>query len=74
MKKVFLVLFLLLMNFGYSKNLDNYESKRVFDKDTEMFLTGDYGKYLNDREMKRVLDSELLKEVIENKGGICKIN
>ena len=73
MKRIISVLLVLIMNFGYSENLDNYESKRVFDKDTEMFLTGDYGKYLNDREMKRVLDSELLKEVIENKGEYVKL-
>jgi hypothetical protein len=73
MKKVFFMLFILLMSFGYGENLDNYESKRVFDKDIEMFLTGDYEKYLNDKEMKRVLDSELLKEVIENKGKYTKL-
>ena len=73
MKKLIFVLFILLMSFGYGKNLDKYESKRVFAKDMEMFLTGDYEKYLNDKEMKRVLDSELLKEVIENKEKYAKL-
>lgn len=55
MKKVFLLLFLLLMNFGYSENLDNYESKRVFEKFINYLKTGDCEKYKNDKEMIKLL-------------------
>ena len=55
MKKIFLVLFLLLMSFGYGKNLDNYESKRVFEKFINYLMTGDCEKYKNDKDMIKLL-------------------
>ena len=56
MKKIFLVLFLLLMSFGYGNNLNKYESKRVFDKFMDMMITANYEKYKNDKEMARTFE------------------
>ena len=56
MKKIFLLLFLLLMSFGYGKNLDKYESKRVFDKVMDLMITANYEKYKNDKEMVRIFE------------------
>ena len=65
MKKVFFILFILLMSFGYSENLDKYESKRVFDKTIDCFVNGDCKKYKNDKEMKRSYED--IEENIETK-------
>ena len=63
MRRVFLVLFILLMSFGYSENLDKYESKRVFDKLMDLMITADYEKYKNDEEMARTFeDSDEVEE------------
>ena len=44
-------LLLMITSLVYSNNLDKYESKRVFDKYTDMMQTGDLEKYINDPEM-----------------------
>ncbi len=69
-EKIFLVFFLFLMSFGYSENLDKYESKRVFDKYIEVFLIGNHEKYLNDKEMKRISNRLYL---VENKEKCAKL-
>ena len=56
MKKIILVLLVLLMSFSYGKNLNEYESKRVFDKTMDYIITGNYGKYSSDKEMGRILE------------------
>ena len=63
MKKVFFVLFIVMMNFGYSKDLDKYESKRVFDKLMDAIVTDNYEKYKDDKEMTRALED--MKEAEE---------
>ena len=51
------------MSFGYSENLDKYESKRVFDKLMDLMITADYEKYKNDEEMARTFeDSDEVEE------------
>ncbi len=60
MKKIIVILLLIIGGIGIGKNLDQYESKRVFDKIIEVSLTGDYEKYKNDREMINALE-ELIK-------------
>ena len=56
MKKIIVIFLVILTTFGFSKDLDTYESKRVFDKEMEYMITGNYEKYKNDKEMKRVLE------------------
>ena len=56
MKKIIVIFLVILTTFGFSKDLDKYESKRVFDKEMEYMITGNYEKYKNDKEMKRVLE------------------
>ena len=53
-------LLLVIGSIGIGKDLDQYESKRVFDKIIEVALTGDYEKYKNDKEMTNALE-ELVK-------------
>ena len=48
-------LLLMITSLVYSNNLDKYESKRVFDKNIEVLLTGNYDKYKDDPEMVRAL-------------------
>ena len=60
MKKIIAILLLVIGSIGIGKDLDRYESKRVFDKIIEVALTGDYEKYKNDREMINALE-ELIK-------------
>ena len=60
MKKIIVILLLIIGGIGIGKDLDQYESKRVFDKIIEVSLTGDYEKYKNDREMINALE-ELIK-------------
>ena len=60
MKKIIAILLLVIGSIGIGKNLDQYESKRVFDKIIEVALTGDYEKYKNDKEMTNALE-ELVK-------------
>ena len=60
MKKIIAILLLVIGSIGIGKNLDQYESKRVFDKIIEVALTGDYEKYKNDKEMTNAL-KELVK-------------
>ena len=67
MKKIFLVLFILLMSFGYGKNFNEYESKRLFDKLMESLLTGDFDKYLNDPKMYKILEYDKEECVERNK-------
>lgn len=55
MKKFILSLLILLTSLSFSKNLNKYESKRVFDKTIDYILTGNYTKYKNDKSMKRAL-------------------
>ena len=57
MRRIVFVLFILLMSFGYGKNLDNYKSKRVFDKYIAMLKSGNSRKYLEDRDLQRVMES-----------------
>ena len=47
MKKVLIVLLVLLTSFGFSENLDKYESKRVFGKSIQFILDGNYKKLKN---------------------------
>ena len=56
MKKVLLVLLIMITNLVCSNNFDKYESKRVFDKNIDILLTGNFDKYVNDQEMKRSLE------------------
>ena len=70
MRRIFFILFIVLMSFGYSENLDKYESKRVFDKTIDLLLTGNLEKYKNDREMTRALkgynkENPYLKKIME---------
>lgn len=51
MKKIILAMLIILTSFSFSNNLDKYESKRVFDKITNIMKTGDLEKYKNDPEM-----------------------
>ena len=60
MKKIIAILLLVIGSIGIGKDLDQYESKRVFDKIIEVALTGDYEKYKNDKEMTNAL-KELVK-------------
>ena len=60
MKKIIEILLLVIGSIGIGKDLDQYESKRVFDKIIEVALTGDYEKYKNDKEMTNALE-ELVK-------------
>ena len=60
MKKIIAILLLVIGSIGIGKDLDRYESKRVFDKIIEVALTGDYEKYKNDKEMTNAL-KELVK-------------
>ena len=60
MKKIIAILLLIIGSIGIGKDLDQYESKRVFDKIIEVALTGDYEKYKNDKEMTNALE-ELVK-------------
>ena len=60
MKKIIAILLLVIGSIGIGKDLDQYESKRVFDKIIEVALTGDYEKYKNDKEMINALE-ELVK-------------
>ncbi|WP_435310095.1 hypothetical protein [Sebaldella termitidis] len=60
MKKIITILLLIIGSVGIGKDLDQYESKRVFDKIIEAALTGDYEKYKNDKEMTNALE-ELVK-------------
>lgn len=45
MKKIILVLLIILTSLSFSKNLDKYESKRVFDKMMDILIKGNYQKY-----------------------------
>ena len=60
MKKIIVILLLIIGSIGIGKDLNQYESKRVFDKIIEVALTGDYEKYKNDEEMINALE-ELIK-------------
>ena len=60
MKKIIAILLLVIGSIGIGKDLDRYESKRVFDKIIEVALTGDYEKYKYDKEMTNALE-ELVK-------------
>ena len=60
MKKIIAILLLVIGSIGIGKDLNQYESKRVFDKIIEVALTGDYEKYKNDKEMINALE-ELIK-------------
>ena len=60
MKKIIVILLLIMGSLGIGKDLNQYESKRVFDKIIEVALTGDYEKYKNDEEMINALE-ELIK-------------
>ena len=60
MKKIIVILLLIIGSIGIGKDLNQYESKRVFDKIIEVALTGDYEKYKNDKEMTNALE-ELVK-------------
>ena len=60
MKKIIAILLLVIGSIGIGKDLDQYESKRVFDKIIEVALTGDYEKYKYDKEMTNALE-ELVK-------------
>ena len=60
MKKIIAILLLVIGSIGIGKDLNQYESKRVFDKIIEVALAGDYEKYKNDKEMINALE-ELIK-------------
>ena len=55
MKKIILGMLIILTSLSFSNNLDKYQSKRVFDKNIEVLLTGNYDKYKDDPEMVRAL-------------------
>ncbi len=56
MKRIILVLLMVLTSLSFTGNLDKYESKRVFDKNMDILLTGDLDKYDNDPEMLRAIE------------------
>ncbi len=56
MKRIILVLLMELTSLSFTSNLDKYESKRVFDKNMDILLTGDLDKYDNDPEMLRAIE------------------
>ena len=56
MKRIILVLLMVLTSLSFTSNLDKYESKRVFDKNMDILLTGDLDKYDNDPEMLRAIE------------------
>lgn len=58
MKKIILALLILFGMSGYSKNVDSYESKKVFDGLMDVVLTGKYEKYANDPKMSKILDMD----------------
>ena len=49
---------------SFSKNLNNYESKRIFDKLMKTILYGDYEKYRYEPEMYRILELDGTDEEI----------
>ena len=55
MKKI-LFLLLLIGGIGIGKNLDQYESKRVFDKMVDSVVNGNYEQYIADDKMTRILE------------------
>lgn len=61
MKKIIVILLLITASIGIGNNLDQYESKRVFDKIIEVILTGNYEKYKNNSEM-----SEAIKNLVKS--------
>ncbi len=61
MKKIIVILLLITTSIGIGNNLDQYESKRVFDKIIEVILTGNYEKYKNNSEM-----SEAIKNLVKS--------
>ncbi len=64
MKKLLLLLFIMLGVISFSKNLNNYESKRIFDKLMKTILYGDYEKYRYEPEMYRILELDGTDEEI----------
>ncbi len=66
MKRIILVLLVLLMSFGYSENLDKYESKRVFDKLMDALMYGDFDKYSDDSEVYKILGFDKKEDISEN--------
>jgi hypothetical protein len=66
MKRIILVLLVLLMSFGYSENLNKYESKRVFDKLMDALMYGDFDKYSDDPEVYKILGFNKKEDISEN--------
>ena len=66
MKRIISVLLVLIMNFGYSENLDKYESKRVFDKLMDALMYGDFDKYSDDLEVYKILGFDKNEDISEN--------
>ena len=64
MKKLLVLLFIMLGVISFSKNLNDYESKRIFDKLMKTILYGDYEKYRYEPEMYRILELDATKEEI----------
>ena len=58
MKKSIIGLLLLLVTFTYSKSLNTYETKRIFDKWMDVYLNSNYKKYVNDKEMYKILSMD----------------
>ena len=66
MKKIFLMIFILLISLSYSKDLDRYESKRVFDKLMDALMYGDFDKYSDDLEVYKILGFDKKEDISEN--------
>ena len=66
MKKIFLMIFILLISLSYSKDLDRYESKRVFDKLMDALMYGDFDKYSDDSETYKILGFDEDEDINEN--------
>ena len=66
MKKRFFLLFILLLNFSFSDNFDQFTSKRVFEKLLNCSLSGNFRKCRNDKELTRAMDyKEFSESIIE---------
>ena len=57
MKKIILLLLIILTTLNFSKNIDRYESKKVFEKIADCILTTKCKKYSSDKSMERFLNT-----------------
>ena len=56
MRKIFLFLLIISSTISFSKNINEYESKKIFDKIMDLYKNGDYEKFKNDKSMNRILN------------------